>query len=126
MSEMDAAMLAVKGLRSGYHGVEVLKGIDLDVRKGEFVAIMGPSGSGKTTLLDVIGGLLKPTSGEVRIGGTSLKGLSDSELARIRGRRIGFIFQQHTGTAPQVTLDSYYISHPCPYHRLCVREGIQV
>jgi putative ABC transport system ATP-binding protein len=75
--------------------VEVLKGIDIDVKKGEFVAIMGPSGSGKTTLLDIVGGLLKPTSGEVMIDGVSLRGLSDRELARIRGKKIGFIFQQY-------------------------------
>jgi putative ABC transport system ATP-binding protein len=74
---------------------EVLKGINIDVYKGEFVAIMGPSGSGKTTLLDVLGGLLKPTSGKVVIDGESLAGLSDSEMARIRGKKIGFIFQQY-------------------------------
>lgn len=74
---------------------EVLKGIDLDVRKGEFVAIMGPSGSGKTTLLDILGGLLKPTSGKVTIDGVGLVGLSDNELAKIRGKKVGFIFQQY-------------------------------
>ncbi len=74
---------------------EVLKGINMEVKKGEFVAIMGPSGSGKTTLLDVLGGLLKPTSGEVTIDGEHLGGLSDSDLARIRGRKLGFIFQQY-------------------------------
>ena len=75
--------------------IEVLKGVDIDVHEGEFVAIMGPSGSGKTTFLDILGGLLKPSSGEVRIDGESLKGLSDSDLARIRGKKIGFIFQQY-------------------------------
>jgi putative ABC transport system ATP-binding protein len=75
--------------------VEVLKGIDLDVRRGDFLAIMGPSGSGKTTLLDILGALLKPTSGRVAIDGMSLSGLSDSKLARIRGKKIGFIFQQY-------------------------------
>ncbi len=79
----------------GTHEVDVLRGIDFDVRRGEFVAIKGPSGSGKTTFLDILGGLLKPTSGEVVIDGTGLSGLSDSELARIRGREIGFIFQQY-------------------------------
>ena len=73
----------------------MLKGIDLDVKKGEFVAIMGPSGSGKTTFLDIMGGLLKPTSGTITIDGTNLHGLSDSEIARIRGKEIGFIFQQY-------------------------------
>ncbi len=75
--------------------VEVLKGIDFEVRRGEFVAIMGPSGSGKTTLLDVLGALLKPTSGRVLIDEEGLSGLTDTELARIRGKKIGFIFQTY-------------------------------
>jgi putative ABC transport system ATP-binding protein len=75
--------------------IEVLKKVCIDVEEGEFVAIMGPSGSGKTTLLDILGGLLKPTSGEVIVDGESLRGLSDSDLARIRGKKIGFIFQQY-------------------------------
>lgn len=75
--------------------IEVLKKVCIEVDAGEFVAIMGPSGSGKTTLLDILGGLLRPTSGEVIIDGEKLKGLSDSDLARIRGKKIGFIFQQY-------------------------------
>ena len=75
--------------------IEVLRGIDLDIKKGEFMAIMGPSGSGKTTLLDILGALLKPTSGEIVIDGVRLAGLSDSRLARIRGKKMGFIFQQY-------------------------------
>jgi putative ABC transport system ATP-binding protein len=79
----------------GHCEVRVLKGIDIKIAKGEFVAIMGPSGSGKTTLLDVLGGLLKPTSGEVIIEGVKLSDLTDNEIARIRGKKIGFIFQQY-------------------------------
>jgi putative ABC transport system ATP-binding protein len=75
--------------------VVVLKGIDIEVRRGEFVAIMGPSGSGKTTLLDILGALLKPTSGKVLIDREGLSGLTDSDLARIRGKKIGFIFQTY-------------------------------
>lgn len=75
--------------------IEVLKGVSLDIKKGEFAAIMGPSGSGKTTLLDILGGLLRPSSGNVRIDGESLSGLSESEIAQVRGRKIGFIFQQY-------------------------------
>ncbi len=75
--------------------VRVLKGIGLKVLNGEFVSIMGPSGSGKTTLLDIMGCLLKPTSGEVLIGGVETSGMGEGELARIRGKKIGFVFQQY-------------------------------
>jgi putative ABC transport system ATP-binding protein len=98
---MKRPIIQAKGIRKCYGeeddscSIEVLKGVDLDVQKGEFVAIMGPSGSGKTTFLDVLGGLLKPTSGDIIIDGQSLIGLSDNSLARIRGRKIGFIFQQY-------------------------------
>jgi putative ABC transport system ATP-binding protein len=75
--------------------IQVLKGVDVEVKKGEFLAIMGPSGSGKTTLLDIVGGLLRPTSGEVMIDGETLSDLTQSEIARVRGKKIGFIFQQY-------------------------------
>jgi len=67
--------------------------IDLEIIEGEFVAITGPSGSGKTTLLQVIGAIEKPTSGSVSISGVGLDGLSDSEISRLRGAYIGFVFQ---------------------------------
>lgn len=97
---MKGKMIEAREIKKCYGGddscrVEVLKGVDLEVRKGDFLAIMGPSGSGKTTLLDIVGALLKPTSGSVLIDGTGLSSLTDSELARIRGKKIGFIFQQY-------------------------------
>lgn len=72
---------------------EVLKGITLQVKKGEFVSIMGPSGSGKSTLLYLIGGLDKPTSGEIRINGRPLSGMKDKEESILRRREMGFVFQ---------------------------------
>jgi len=82
--------------------LEILKGINLDVEKGEMVAIMGPSGSGKTTLLNLIGCLDKSTEGRYYFDGNDISNLSRSELANIRGKKIGFIFQTFN-LLPQLT-----------------------
>lgn len=73
--------------------VHVLKGVDVQIRQGEYVSITGPSGSGKTTLLDVLSGLLRPTSGEILIGGQQASKMDDDKLAQVRGKTIGFVFQ---------------------------------
>ena len=73
--------------------VHALRGISLNIKKGEYISIMGPSGSGKTTLLDVISCLLRPTGGEVYIKGKPISKMPDNELAQIRGKTIGFVFQ---------------------------------
>jgi putative ABC transport system ATP-binding protein len=78
---------------TGPAAVHALRGVDLEVARGEFVAIMGPSGSGKSTLLHLLGGLDTPTSGDVILGDVRLAGLSDQELTLVRRRRMGFIFQ---------------------------------
>ena len=77
----------------GAAAVEALRGVDLDVRDRELVAVMGPSGSGKSTLMHLLAGLDTPTSGSVSIAGTELAGLGDGELTRLRRGHIGFIFQ---------------------------------
>lgn len=89
--------LEVRGLCKSYGSgsatVEVLSGLDLDLKQGAFEAIMGPSGSGKSTLLHLLGGLLSADKGEIKIGGVAINGMRDEEVTRFRRRRIGLIFQ---------------------------------
>lgn len=82
-----------KTYMSGGRPLEVLRGINLKVEEGEFMAIMGPSGSGKSTLLNMIGALDRPTSGKVYINGTDISKLNDNQVADLRNREVGFIFQ---------------------------------
>lgn len=83
-----------KSYKVGKHDIPVLKGVDIEVAPGEFVAIMGPSGCGKSTLLHLLGGLLSPTSGSIIIDGEDLAKVSDAERTDIRRRKIGFVFQR--------------------------------
>jgi putative ABC transport system ATP-binding protein len=83
----------VKHYTRGKQTVEVLHGIDLDIPRGDFVALMGPSGSGKTTLLNLIGGLDTPTAGSVSVEGSRIDQLSGSRLAAWRANNVGFVFQ---------------------------------
>ena len=78
---------------AGETAVDALRGVNLDVRQGELVAVMGPSGSGKSTLMHILAGLDKPTSGDVEIDGTNITKLSDADLTKLRRRHIGFVFQ---------------------------------
>ena len=88
-------MIEVKDIWKSFGKLEVLKGVHLEVKKGEIVAIIGKSGAGKTTLLQIIGTLDRPTKGEVLIDGTNVFTLGEKELAAFRNRHIGFIFQFH-------------------------------
>lgn len=92
-------IVVVRSLRMAFQigKVEVLalRGVDMVIERGEFVAVMGPSGCGKSTLLHVVGGLLKPTSGQILIDGIDMSAISDAERTRIRGQMIGFVFQRH-------------------------------
>ena len=82
-------------IRNGNHQVKILQGVSFTIRSGEFVAIMGASGSGKSTLLGLMAGLDTPTSGLVRLDGIDITNLSEDELARVRGQKIGFVFQSY-------------------------------
>ena len=88
-------MIAVKDIHKSFGDLEVLKGVNLEVQKGEIVAIIGKSGAGKTTLLQIIGTLDRPTCGKVLIDVTDVFALKERELAAFRNRHIGFIFQFH-------------------------------
>jgi putative ABC transport system ATP-binding protein len=92
-------MIEVRGLkksiRNGTRTVEILRGIDLTIPRGQFAAIMGASGSGKSTLLGLLAGLDSPTEGEVILDGINITRLEEDKLAEVRGRRIGFVFQSY-------------------------------
>lgn len=88
-------MIRVKDIHKSFGSLEVLKGVDLEIQKGEIVSIIGKSGAGKTTLLQIIGTLDKANSGKVEINGVDVSGLSEKELAEFRNKHIGFIFQFH-------------------------------
>jgi putative ABC transport system ATP-binding protein len=84
-----------KTINTPTHRVDILKGIDLEIPRGQFAAIMGPSGSGKSTLLGLLAGLDAPTSGRIVLDGEDITGLEEDELALLRGRKIGFVFQSY-------------------------------
>lgn len=88
-------MIKIQGITKSFSKLEVLKGIDLDIGKGEIVSIVGPSGAGKTTLLQIIGTLDRPDSGEIIIDGTDTGSLGKNKLAAFRNSKIGFVFQFH-------------------------------
>jgi len=90
-------LIQLQGLNKTYEtpagAFTALRGVDLTVEAGEFVAVVGKSGSGKSTLLNLVGGIDRPTSGSISVGGTSIQGLSENELSVWRGRHVGLVFQ---------------------------------
>jgi putative ABC transport system ATP-binding protein len=95
----DAPIIAIRDLRKIYRLGEVevnaLRGVDLDIQRGEFVSIVGPSGSGKSTLFHILGGLTPPTSGSIHIAGRDLLGMTDAERTELRKTSVGFVFQKY-------------------------------
>ena len=88
-------MIEIHNIHKSFGALEVLKGIDLNIAKGEIVSIVGPSGAGKTTLLQVMGTLLNPDAGTLRIAGTDVSSLASKALSRFRNDHLGFVFQFH-------------------------------
>jgi putative ABC transport system ATP-binding protein len=92
-------MIKVRALRKTFEvgevTVEALRGVNLDVAHGEFLAVVGPSGSGKSTLFNILGGLAPPTSGEVLIDGINLRDMKESQRTELRQRKVGFVFQKY-------------------------------
>jgi len=88
-------MIEIKNIKKSFGSLEVLKGIDLNIEKGEIVSIVGPSGAGKTTLLQIMGTLYQPDSGNVLIDGIDVTHLSQKKLSDFRNQHIGFVFQFH-------------------------------
>ena len=112
----------VKDYKLGQVPVHVLKGISLQIRRGDFVSIMGPSGSGKSTLMNILGCLDKPTSGSYKLDGVSVGELNRDQLAQIRNRKIGFVFQQfnllaRTTATENVELPLMYTDTPARERR---------
>lgn len=114
---MSDYLIDVKGLKKDFHvgdiTVRALKGIDLNISEGEFVAIMGASGSGKSTMLNILGCLDKPTDGSYQLDGINMAKLSKNELAQLRNNKLGFVFQSYnllprTSALENVELPLYY------------------
>jgi putative ABC transport system ATP-binding protein len=95
----DPPIISIRDLRKIYRlgevEVQALRGVDLDVQRGEFVSIIGPSGSGKSTLFNILGGLTPPTSGSIHIAGRDLLGMTDGERTELRKTSVGFVFQKY-------------------------------
>lgn len=102
-------MISGKNIHKSYGPLEVLKGIDLEINKGEIVSIVGASGAGKTTLLQIIGTLDKPTSGTIKFDSQDVSSLNEKQLASFRNKNIGFVFQFHHLLPEFTALENLYI-----------------
>ncbi|MEK7348057.1 MAG: ABC transporter ATP-binding protein [Candidatus Eisenbacteria bacterium] len=131
----DGMLIDIRDVRKiyimGTNEVHALDGVDLQVRKGEYLAIMGPSGSGKSTLMNMIGCLDTPTSGSYKLRGTEIREREDDELARIRNQEIGFIFQTfnllpRADALHNVELPLIYAGKPAKERRARAKEMLDL
>lgn len=106
MSSVISLEDVVKEYQMGETKVKALRGSELDIEEGEFVAIMGPSGSGKSTLMNMIGALDVPSSGKVEVGGENVSELTENELALLRSEKVGFVFQQFNLISSMTSLEN--------------------
>ncbi len=110
-----ASMISVRGLhkslRNGPRMVDILKGLDFTIPRGQFAAIMGSSGSGKSTLLGLLAGLDTPSSGDVALNGASISYLPEDKLAQVRGKTIGFVFQSYQLIPTLTALENVLLPH---------------
>lgn len=124
---MEHPIISLKDVTKIYNSSEVkvraLRGVTIDIQKGEFVSIIGPSGSGKTTLMDIIGCLSRPTSGEYHLEGRDVGNLDDDTLAELRNKRIGFIFQTFNLLPRLTALQN--VELPLLYGGVPARERLQ-
>lgn len=127
------ALIEARGLTKVYamggQTVHALRGVSLDIEEGEFVAIMGASGSGKSTLMNILGCLDQPTAGSLRLAGEPVEGMQPDQLASIRNRRIGFVFQQfnllpRTSALENVELPMVYAGVRAPERRARAMESL--
>jgi putative ABC transport system ATP-binding protein len=100
-----------KSIRNGSRTVDILKGLDFRIAKGEFVAIMGASGSGKSTLLGLLAGLDTPTAGNVHLNGAAISYLPEDKLAQVRGKTVGFVFQSYQLIPTLTALENVLLPH---------------
>lgn len=113
-------IISVRGLRKTYHvgdvDVHALRGVDLQVAKGEFLSVVGPSGSGKSTLFHILGGLAPPTEGEVLIDGVELRQLTESQRTELRQQKIGFVFQKYNLLPTLTARDNIAMAQSLAHH----------